>query len=322
VVLGQAGAQAALVANNLDHLCKTATAGVDMTTEVTDGTIISRIVSNSDTSLYVPATSNLTTAQAMAIDVHDTDLPAVKADTAAILLDTATIDTAGEIAAAVWSADATTYQTQGTFGQAIGDPVADANTIYKAVVTDATGATVGVDTAAIITDVAAVHVHAGTIETDVAAVHVHVGTIDGHITADYTATEKTAIDLLDDAAGGLADIHTDVADIHTDVVAVKGDTAAILLDTGTDGVLVSATGLTAINAEVVDVVATDVIADSIAAHEVRPTMRQALLMLYRFLLERSVSTTTVTVNKEDGSTSSYTLTLNDADAPTSITRAT
>jgi hypothetical protein len=29
--------------------------------------------------------------------------------------------------------------------------------------------------------------------------------------ADYTSTEKAAIDLLDDASGGLADIHTDVA---------------------------------------------------------------------------------------------------------------
>jgi hypothetical protein len=38
--------QAALVANNLDHLLKTATAAVDMTTEVTDGTVISRIISN------------------------------------------------------------------------------------------------------------------------------------------------------------------------------------------------------------------------------------------------------------------------------------
>ena len=34
------------------------------------------------------------------------------------------------IAHAVWGADATTYQTQGTFGQAIGDPVADADTIW------------------------------------------------------------------------------------------------------------------------------------------------------------------------------------------------
>jgi len=42
-----------LIANNLDHLCKTATAAADMTTEVTDGTIISRMLSKtSDTSTY------------------------------------------------------------------------------------------------------------------------------------------------------------------------------------------------------------------------------------------------------------------------------
>ena len=58
-------------------------------------------------------------------------------------------DAVAEIADAVWDEDATAHQTQGTFGQAIGDPVADTNTIYKAVVTDAAGATVGADTTAI-----------------------------------------------------------------------------------------------------------------------------------------------------------------------------
>jgi hypothetical protein len=57
------------------------------------------------------------------------------------------------------------------------------------------------------------------LKTDVAAVHTHVGTIDGHITADYTATEKSAIDLLDDAIAGLADIHTDVGTAVTQTAA-------------------------------------------------------------------------------------------------------
>jgi hypothetical protein len=56
-----------------------------------------------------------------------------------------------EVAAAVWDMDATGHQTQGTFGQAIGDPVADTGTIFKATVTDATGATVGADTATLLT---------------------------------------------------------------------------------------------------------------------------------------------------------------------------
>lgn len=58
-------------------------------------------------------------------------------------------DAVAEIADAVWDEDATAHQTGGTFGQAIGDPGADTNTIFKAVVTDASGATVGVDTTAI-----------------------------------------------------------------------------------------------------------------------------------------------------------------------------
>jgi hypothetical protein len=39
-------------------------------------------------------------------------------------------DVSAEIADAVWDEDATGHQTQGTFGQAIGDPVADADTIW------------------------------------------------------------------------------------------------------------------------------------------------------------------------------------------------
>uniref|UniRef100_A0A6M3KA82 Uncharacterized protein n=1 Tax=viral metagenome TaxID=1070528 RepID=A0A6M3KA82_9ZZZZ len=49
----------ALVANNLDHLMKTATGGADMTTEVVDNTVLSRILANGDTSNYVPSTDSL-----------------------------------------------------------------------------------------------------------------------------------------------------------------------------------------------------------------------------------------------------------------------
>jgi len=49
----------ALIANNLDHLCLTATASADMTTEVADNTIISRILAAGDTSAFVPSTDSL-----------------------------------------------------------------------------------------------------------------------------------------------------------------------------------------------------------------------------------------------------------------------
>lgn len=62
---------------------------------------------------------------------------------------TAAVPTAAAIADAVWDEDATGHQTQGTFGQAIGDPAADANTIYGAVVTGAAGATIAADIIAV-----------------------------------------------------------------------------------------------------------------------------------------------------------------------------
>lgn len=70
--------------------------------------------------------------------------------TGAIDADSLAADAGTEIAAAVWDLDATAHQTQGTFGQAIGDPVADTGTIFKATVTDATGVTVGTDTATLL----------------------------------------------------------------------------------------------------------------------------------------------------------------------------
>lgn len=48
-----------LVAHNLDHLCLTATAAADMTAEVADNTILARILSNGDTSVFDPSTDGL-----------------------------------------------------------------------------------------------------------------------------------------------------------------------------------------------------------------------------------------------------------------------
>ena len=76
----------------------------------------------------------------------------------------------------------------------------------------------------------------------------------------------------------------DAANLPTDVANVKTDTAAVLLDTGTDGVVVNthtATGKAEINAEVVDVVATDTIAElAQGIPAATPTIRAALMLLY------------------------------------------
>ncbi len=62
--------------------------------------------------------------------------------------------------------------------------------------------------------------------------------------------------------------------------------------------------------------------DSIPADGTACSPRQALYILTQFLLERSMSSTTVTVRKPDGSTTLFTLTVDSAVTPTSITRAT
>ncbi len=73
---------------------------------------------------------------------------------------------ASEIAAAVWDLDATAHQTQGTFGQAIGDPAADSNTIYGAVVTGAAGATVAADIIAVKAETATIVADTAELQTD------------------------------------------------------------------------------------------------------------------------------------------------------------
>jgi len=97
----QTEANDALVANNLDHLALTATGAADMTTEVADNTILSRVLGNGDTSTFVPSTDGLHAAgvdidailadtNELQVDDYPTSIAAVKADTAAILTDTGT----------------------------------------------------------------------------------------------------------------------------------------------------------------------------------------------------------------------------------------
>lgn len=66
-------------------------------------------------------------------DFIDTEIAAIKAKTdnlPASPAATGDIPSAATIADAVWDEDATAHQTQGTFGQAIGDPAADTDTIW------------------------------------------------------------------------------------------------------------------------------------------------------------------------------------------------
>lgn len=80
--------------------------------------------------------------------------------------------------------------------------------------------------------------------------------------------------------------------------------------------------LAGVNAQVVDVLRTDTVPDSVATDGSQPTLTQAVYEILQFLTEKSVVSTTLTVNKVDGSTALMTFTLDSATDPTSITRAT
>jgi hypothetical protein len=115
------------------------------------------------------------------------------------------LPTAAAIADAVWDEDATAHQTQGTFGQAIGDPAADTNTIYGAVVTGAAGATVAADVIAVKTVVDDILVDTGTtlqgeldgIQADTEDIQAKIGT-----PSDLGSGATVAANLVDIDAGG------------------------------------------------------------------------------------------------------------------------
>lgn len=103
-----------------------------------DARIPSALVSGRIDASVGAMAAGVVTAAAVATDAIDADALAA--------------DAVAEIADGVWDEDATAHQTGGTFGQAIGDPGADANTIYAAVVTNAAGATIAADIIAVQAD--------------------------------------------------------------------------------------------------------------------------------------------------------------------------
>ncbi len=114
------------------------------------------------------------------------------------------------------------------------------------------------------------------------------------------------------------------ASVSADIAAVKVDTAATLDDTGTSGVVVASGSKTgyALTSAYDFAKGTVAVTESYAAANAAPTPVQALLAILQKLYERSVSGTTETIKKLDGSTTAATETLDDATNPTSVTRAT
>jgi len=108
--------------------------------------------------------------------------------------------------------------------------------------------------------------------------------------------------------------------VTTDTIAGV-TTATNLTNAPTNGDL-TATMKASVNSEVVDTLTVDTIADSYATDGSQPTIAQALLAIHQMMQEKSISGTTLTVKKPDGSTTAMTFTLDSATTPTSVTRST
>lgn len=131
-----------------------------------------------------------------------------------------------------------------------------------------------------------------------------------------------------------------IADIETDVDAVLVDTGTTLqaeldgiqadtediqsrlpaaLVNGRIDATIDGTGM---ESGAIDAILTRQMTESYSADGAAPTLAQALFEIMQCLTEFSISGTTITVKKRDGSTTAMTFTLNSATAPTSRTRAT
>jgi hypothetical protein len=221
---------------------------------------------------------------------------------------------------ATWTTTPTGTITYEIFGTVAPEGVAQTGDAYARLGAPA-GASIAADIAAVQSDTDNIQTRipatlvSGRIDASVGAMASGVLTATA-IAADAITDAKVASDVtIASVTGAVGSVTGNVGgNVIGSVGSVSGNV------TGSVGSL-AAQAKADVNAEMVDVLATDIIADSVPSDGTRPTIAQALYILTQFMLERSVSGTTLTVKKADGSTTLMTLTLNDSTTPTSITRA-
>lgn len=132
----------------------------------------------------------------------------------------------------------------------------------------------------------------------------------------------------DEAASGHVGAGTFGAQCGTDIDAILADTNELQGDWANGGRLdlildaraAEATVAALNNISVADILTTQM-TESYAADGAAPTIAQALCLIQQMLGDFTISGTTMTIKKVDGSTTAATFTLNDGAAPTGVTRA-
>lgn len=108
---------------------------------------------------------------------------------------------------------------------------------------------------------------------------------------------------------------------QSDVTAIKAKTDNLPSDPADASVIAGLIDALPTAAENATAVLTTAMTEAYSTDGATVTLAQALYELLARDQESSISGTTMTIKKRDGSTTAMTLTLNDADAPTSITRS-
>jgi hypothetical protein len=206
----------------------------------------------------------------------------------------ASAPTAAEVADAVWDEDATAHQTLGTFGQAIGDPVADTNTIYKAVVTDATGATVGVDVVAVKAETASIQTDTNDIQTRLPAALVG-GRIDanvGAISSDAVAADNAEAFFDGTGYAGTGNTIPNVTTVATttNVTTVNGLAAGVVTAAS---IATGAVDADALAADAVAEIADGVWDEAVAGHSTAGTYGEHHHVIHSGSVTGASTTTTI-----------------------------
>ena len=190
-------------------------------------------------------------------------------------------DAVDEIVDGVWNEDATAHQTGGTFGQAIGDPGANTETMYDAVVTDATGINVATDVVAVKAETALIVADTNELQTDWVDAGRLDAILDGRMAETSISTTGGAVDTVTALTGHTGQTGDNFARI--------GAAGASLTDLGG-----MSAGMTAeVNAEVADVLKTDTVTlPGQVAPPLAPTFEEMISWLYKALRNRKTQTST------------------------------
>lgn len=246
------------------------------------------------------ASANLDTQLTAIDDYIDTEVAAIKAKTDLIPASpaaTSDIPSAATIADAVWDEALSGHTTAGSGGKSLSDIDTHTDTEVASIL--------------------------AAVDTEVAAIKAKTDQLTFTTANQVDATTMSMAANALTAAATASDFGTEVATAvwasATRTLSALGFTLSAS-DLAADTIGASELAADAVT-EIVNAVLTTAMTESYNADGAAPTLAQAMFLCMQRLTEFAISGTAVVVKKLDGSTTAYTLTLDDAVSPTSTTRS-